>query len=183
MPPWFRIDPGRIWSSAIDATSYLLSYDIGEPTRSWPSGGPSWETTIHPLRGIGPRDEAEYQRVEARQVRQQEAVSALTDIYRWGVRIAVIPALLGLAAAIVTRAGRRHPAATLLCTAMLTAVAARIALLAVTDGLSFPAATNPVYQLSGVSFLLAFLVLGCWSLASVLRASLSTHGQRPVTRH
>jgi hypothetical protein len=170
LPPWFRVDPGRIWNSSVGVVQSLLSYDVGEPERAFPSGGidPSWDTMLRPIRGITPRDQDAYAASEARAMDRQEAVSALTDLYRWAGRLAVVPAIIGLGIGAATRVGRRRPAALLTCAAMLTAVVSRVVLLGVIDATSF-AARGGAYIIPAVDFLLVFLVLGVWSLVTVAR--------------
>jgi hypothetical protein len=171
MPPLSRLDAGDLVSSYRAVTESMLSYDIGEPERPWPSGGQteSWETMTRPIRGAG--TQADHVADEARAMRRQEAVSALTDLYRWGVRLGAVVALAGLALGVATRAGRRHPAALLVCAAMLTAVLSRVGLVALVDASSWPAANATAYLLPGVDFLLVFVVLGCWILATVAHRS------------
>jgi hypothetical protein len=171
MPPWYRVDVGAVLSSAVSSGQYLLTYEVAEPTRRTPSGGAevSWDSMTRPLRGFGPHDQDRYRRYEARLLDQQQGVEFLAWFYRWMSRLAAVPALLGLAAAAVTRAGRRHPAVGLLCLSMLVAVLCRIVLLGATDALSFPSARSGVYILPATGFLLVFLVLGVYLLAEVLR--------------
>jgi hypothetical protein len=162
MPPLSRLDAGDLVTSYRVVAESMLSYDVGEPERPWPSGGApeSWETMTRPIRGAG--SQADHVADEARAMRRQEAVSALTDLYRWGARVGAVVALVGLALGVATRAGRRHPAALLVCGAMLTAVLSRVGLVALVDATSWPVDNATVYLLPGVDFLLVFVILGCW---------------------
>jgi hypothetical protein len=168
MPPLSRLDVGDLVGSYRATAETMLSYDVGEPERPWPSGGRpgTWETISGPLRGIG--TEEGHIAYEARRMRDQEAVSLLTDLYRWGVRLGAVVAIVGLVLGCATRAGRRHPAALLLCAASLVAVLTRVALVALVDATSWPAADAINYLLPGVDFLLVFVVTGCSLVAAAL---------------
>ena len=173
MPPWERVDRGRIWPSLLTATSYLFSFDVGEP-EAWPSPLPvssgtpeNWENMVRPLRGVD-RDRSSYNALQQRAAGRQQVVAALTDLYRWAARLGVVPAVLGLALGLLTRAGRRHWPTLALALAMLVAAASRVVLLGLIDATAFVAARWGAYIVPGVDFLLVFLVAGWWLLATVV---------------
>jgi hypothetical protein len=173
MPPWERVDTGRIWPSFQTATSYLFSFDVAEP-EAWPSPWPvssgtpeNWEIMVRPLRGVD-RDLADYNALEERAADRQQGVAALTDLYRWAARLGVVPAVLGLALALLTRAGRRHWPTLAVGLVMLVAAASRVVLLGLIDATAFVAARWGAYIVPGVDFLLVFLVAGWWLLATVI---------------
>ena len=82
----------------------------------------------------------------------------------------MVVALVGLAAGVATRAGRRNPAALVLVAATLVATLSRVVLVALIDATVYPAAGATNYILPGTDFLVLFVFLGCWTLASVVRA-------------
>jgi hypothetical protein len=170
MPPLARIDESRIVSSLHQATTYLFSFDVAEPSGSPRTSGSEeeWAAMTAPLRGVG-GTLADYQEAERRAVDRQQLVAGLTDVYRWAARLGALPALLGLALAL-RRPGRPTRRPTLaLAGVMAVAVGSRLLLLAVVDMTSFRAATWGMYILPGVEFLLVLLVLGWWSLGVAVR--------------
>lgn len=168
LPPLSLVSERRLASSTREIAESFLAYDIGEPERP-PSGAPAaaWDTLTHPIRGAG--DEADHVAAEARLLRHQEAVSGLTDLYRWGVRLGVVVGLAGVVLGVVTRAGRRRAAALLFVATMLVTVLVRIVLLALIDATAWPAAGQLNYILPATDFLVLFVLLGCWLLATVVR--------------
>ncbi|HET6949261.1 MAG TPA: hypothetical protein VFI47_02740 [Acidimicrobiales bacterium] len=175
MPPRSRLDTGELATSYREVAASLLSYDVGEPERSMPSGGDPryWELMTRPLHGVG--SQAEYAADEARAMRDQEAVAALTDLYRWAVRIGAVLALAGVVLGVATRAGRRHPVTVLVCATMLTGALTRVAVVALIDATSWPAVDNQSYLLPGVEFLVLFVALGCSLLVTALRGDRAGH--------
>jgi hypothetical protein len=171
LPPFDRIDGGDVWDSTVDVAAVFLAYDVGEPERLTRSGAParSWRTIAHPLRGVD--DQSDYVAAEARALRHQEGVSFLTDLYRWGARIGVYVAVAGLVAGLVTRAGRRRPAALVLATAMLVATLTRVVMLAVIDATSWPGGQHN-YVLPGTDYLVLFVLFGGWLLVTSVLGSI-----------
>jgi hypothetical protein len=170
MPPLSRVAPRVVARSVVDTTGYLFAYDVAEPERGLSGGGGQelWDTMVRPLRGVD-GDEAAYLDAEARALDRQGPVSALMVLYRWAGRVGVAVATAGVVAALATRAGRRRLPAVLAALAMLTAVAARVAFVALIDATSYPAWWIGAYILPGVAFLVVFVVLGCWLLATSVR--------------
>ena len=182
-----RIDGDDVLSSVADVTTSFLAYDVGEPDRG-PSGGASpatWELLTHPLRG--PDDESAYVAAEAGRLRHQEIVAALTDLYRWGARLGTAVSARRAPAGVVTRAGRRNPAALVLVAATLVATLSRVVLVALIGATAYRAAGATSYILPGTDFLVLFVFLGCWTLASIVRRDDFTvtppsNHQGPATR-
>ena len=108
MPPFERIDEGRIPSSFWTATEHLLSFRFAEHAWDRQSLGTpeQWDLMTKPLRAID-GSLADYNAYEAEAVERQEGVSALARLYRWAAQWGTVPALLGLAL-VVTSAGRRR---------------------------------------------------------------------------
>jgi hypothetical protein len=168
LPPLSRISGRRLASSTREVAESFLAYDVGEPDRPPTSGdrrGGWFDSLTHPIRGIG--DQADHVADEGPLLRQQEAVSGLTDLYRWALRIGVVAAIAGLVAGVATRAGRRNGAALLLVTAALVAVVSRVLLLALVDATAWPVEGQVNYILPVTDYLVLFVLLGCWSLARV----------------
>jgi hypothetical protein len=165
IPPLARIDETRIVSSLHQATTYLFSFDVAEPSGTPRTSGSDeeWAAMSAPLRGVD-GTLADYQAAERRAADRQQIVAGLTDVYRWAARLGALPALVGFALAL-RRQGRptRRPMLAL-AGVMAVAVGSRVVLLALVDMTSFRAATWGMYILPGVEFLLVLLVLGWWSL-------------------
>jgi hypothetical protein len=169
MPPWSRIDKDRLWPSAHRLTTRLFAFEGAEPGGVRTAGGTPerWREMVRPLRGID-GTQAEYNQMARAAVGRQWPVAFLTDVYRWVARLGVFPALLGIAVGLGTRRGRRCQGRTALLGALLlVAMASRIAALTFVDATAFDT-TRAVYLLPGCSFLVGFLVLGCWALGSVV---------------
>jgi hypothetical protein len=170
MPPLAHIETSRIWASFQLATSYLFSFDVAEPPGWRPLSfgtGDSWDQMIRPLRAID-GTQVEYNAMERRAASRQELVTGLTDLYRWAARLGAVPALLGLALGLLTRAGRRHWPIAAMGVVMVVAVLSRLVLLAIVDATAFIAARYGTYVLPGVDFLVVSLVVGWWLLATVV---------------
>jgi hypothetical protein len=178
LPPWHRIDGDDLWASTWDVTGVFLAFDVGEPERP-PSVDASptvWRTLAAPIRGID--DRADHVARERAVLDGQWPVSALTDVYRPAARLGVVVALAGLIAGVATRAGRRNPAALLLVAALLVATLTRIVLLALVDATAWPAVGQLNYVLPGTDYLVLFVLLGCWTLATAARGSVRQHRDR-----
>ncbi len=178
LPPWHRIDGDDLWASTWDVTGVFLAYDVGEPEHP-PSVDASpavWRTLAAPIRGID--DRADHVARERAALDTQWPVSALTDVYRPAARLGVVVALAGLLAGLATRAGRRNPAALLLVAALLVATLTRIMLLALVDATAWPAAGQLNYVLPATDYLVLFVLLGCWTLATAVRGSVRQHRDR-----
>jgi hypothetical protein len=178
LPPWHRIDGDDLWASTWDITGVFLAFDVGEPEHP-PSVDASpvvWRTLAAPIRGID--DRADHVARERAVLDGQWPVSALTDVYRPAARLGVVVALAGLIAGLATRAGRRNPAALLLVAALLVATVTRIMLLALIDATAWPAAGQLNYVLPGTDYLVLFVLLGCWTLATAVRGSVRQHRDR-----
>jgi hypothetical protein len=181
LPPLERIDKSDFWPSLHITTTYMLSFDYAEPgaPRVVDSTDEFWRNMIRPLRGIdGTR--SEYSDVAQKAAGRQQVVAGLADLYRWGARTGIVPALAGLVLALTTHTGRRHWRAALLGGVLLIAVASRIVVLALVDATTFGA--NPgrdcfdascerlygIYQLPATAFLVGLLVIGWWLLVTVV---------------
>jgi hypothetical protein len=167
MPPLEHIEEDRIPPSFWTSTQYLLRFGAAEqPWDRQSLGTPEeWELMTRPLRAIdGTR--AEYNAYEAKAVKRQESVSALTHVYRWAAQWGALPALLGLAL-VVTPAGRRRVTTAAVGVVMLVATLSRLMLLALVDATAFRTADYGTYILPGVDFLLVFLVVGWWLLVRI----------------
>ena len=167
MPPLARVDRSRFLPSLAQGTTYLFSFDMAEPAGATRSAGSreNWQAMLRPLRGID-GSLADHNAAERRAAGRQQVVYGLADGYRWAARLGVVPAVLGLGAALITRAGRRHWPVVGLALVMLVAVLSRLALLAVVDATAFRAATYGAYPLPAVGFLVVFLVTGWWLLGA-----------------
>lgn len=183
MPPLERIDKSDFWPSLHLTTTYVLSFDYAEPgdPRVVDSTDELWRNMIRPLRGIdGTR--AEYTEHALQAADRQQVVAGLADLYRWGARIGIVPALAGLVLALVTPTGRRHWRAALLGGVFLLALGSRIVVLTLVDATTFWASSGRgrecvdgpceslfgVYQLPATAFLVGLLVVGWWLLATVV---------------
>jgi hypothetical protein len=179
MPPFDRIAVTAIPSSLIDSARYLASFDVADPNRVLTGLGPSpytpsggsfaqWATMSGPLRGVS--DSQVAYRIEEREaMKNQEIVRVLWFFYRWGALAAVLLALGGLVASIVTKVWRRHLALVLTTATLLAGVLGRLAVVALVDATAYPAAGNGTYQLPGVDFYVAFGAVGTWLLVAVVR--------------
>jgi hypothetical protein len=179
MPPFDRLAVSAIPASVRDTAWYMATFDVADPQRVLtglgpqelsPSGGldEQWDAMTRPLRGVDD-DQRAYRRAETEAMKNQELVRALMVLYRWGALLAACLAIAGLVVGVATRAGRRHLAALLTLGAFLTAVIARLAVVALVDATAYPAAGNGTYVLPGVDFYLAFGVIGTWLLVTVVR--------------
>jgi hypothetical protein len=122
---------------------------------------------LRPLRGID-QTQAEYDELARAAEGRQWPVAVLADVYRWGARVGVVPALAGLVLGVATRAGRRrHLRAVALGSVLLVGVAARIAALTVVEATAFDTRYG-VYVLPGAGFLVGFLVTGWWVLGGLV---------------
>jgi hypothetical protein len=179
MPPLGRIAVTAIPTSVLDSAWYMARFDVADPNRVltglgpspyWPSGGShdQWATMTAPLRGISDSQVA-YRAEERAAMKNQELVRVLWFFYRWGALAAALLALGGLVASVVTRAWRRHLALVLTTATLLAGVAGRLAVVALVDATTYPAAGNGTYMLPGVDFYVAFGVVGTWLLATAVR--------------
>lgn len=192
MPPLDRIAVRAIPTSLRDTAWYLATFDVAQPQRVLtglgpqeltPSGGMDelWDVMIRPLRGVEENQRA-YRAAETEAMTNQELVRALMVLYRWAGLVAACVAVAGLVVGVATCAGRRHLAALLTLGAFLTAVLARLAVVALVDATAYPAAGNGTYVLPGTDFYIAFGVIGTWLLVTVVRErrSLAQGGERTV---
>jgi len=157
-------DLGPIMRSSWATTDYLLSFDAASPERPVPSGGSdpaSWETMTAGIRGIP--DQATHVADEQRALTQQTPVEVLQDVYRVMAIVAVPLAVLGVALGFFMR---RTRVVALVGLALMGTVAARVAVIAVIDAVSYPAADASSYAVPGSDFLVALAVVGCWLLGS-----------------
>ena len=179
MPPFDRIAVTAIPTSLIDSARYLASFDVADPNRVLTGLGPSpytpsggsfaqWATMSGPLRGVS--DSQVAYRIEEREaMKNQELVRVLWFFYRWAALAAVLLAVGGLVASIVTKVWRRHLALVLTTATLLAGVLGRLAVVALVDATAYPAAGNGTYQLPGVDFYVAFGAVGTWLLVTVVR--------------
>jgi hypothetical protein len=178
MPPLDRVDKSVFWPSLHANTTYLMSFDYAEPgaPRTVDSTDELWRNMVRPLRAIdGAR--AEYSDLAQRAAGHQQVVAGLADLYMWSALLGIVPAIAGVVLALVTRTGRRHWRAALVGAVLLVAVGSRIVVLTLVDATAF--ATHPwpgcvdsctmqfgIYQLPATAFLVGFLVMGWWLLAT-----------------
>jgi hypothetical protein len=99
-------------------------------------------------------------------------------LYRWGVRAGAVLALVGIAAALATPAGRDRLPVILLCLGALTAVLTRVLVVATVDATAYPAVGIGVYVLPGFSFLLLYACSGVWLLGEVVRTATRARADR-----
>jgi hypothetical protein len=92
----------------------------------------------------------------------------LEVVYRWGVRIGTVTALLGLVAGLVTRAGRRRLPVLVVALAALVAFLSRVAVVAILDATAFDVVGIGIYVLPGTQFLVLFAFVGTWLLGEVV---------------
>jgi len=179
MPPLERVAVTAIPTSLLDSAWYMARFDVADPNRVITGLGPSpytpsggtpdqWATMTAPLRGVSD-SQAAYRTEERAAMRNQELVRVLWFVYRWGALAAALLALGGLVASVVTKAWRRHLALVLTTVALLAGVVGRLAVVALVDATSYPAAGNGTYVLPGVDFYVAFGAVGTWLLATVVR--------------
>jgi hypothetical protein len=179
MPPLERVAVTAIPTSLLDSAWYMARFDVADPNRVITGLGPSpytpsggtpdqWATMTAPLRGVSD-SQAAYRAEERAAMRNQELVRVLWFFYRWGALAAALLALGGLVASVVTKAWRRHLALVLTTVALLAGVVGRLAVVALVDATSYPAAGNGTYVIPGVDFYVAFGAVGTWLLATVVR--------------
>jgi transposase len=176
----------NLWPSLYANTTYLLSVDYAEPgaPRTVGSTDELWRNMIRPLRAIdGTR--AEYSDLAQRAAGRQHVIAGLADIYRWSARLGIVPAMAGVVLALATRTGRKHWRTALVGAVLLVAVGSRIAVLTLVDATAFGAHPWPgcvdsctmqfgIYQLSATGFLVGFLVIGWWLLATFVAEHVRT---------
>ena len=169
MPPLARVDTGAFWPSAHRLTTYLLSFESGEPGGVRDSRGTpeAWREMVRPLRGID-QTMAEYDRSAEDAADRQWPVAALVDLYRTLARVGVVTGLAGLAVTF----GRRGPrqgrgSIAALALVLLVGAASRIAALTVVDVTAFDARFG-AYFLPASGFLVGFVVIGNWLLVQAV---------------
>jgi hypothetical protein len=186
MPPLDRVDKGVFWPSLYANATYLLSFDYAEPgaPRTVDSTDELWRNMIRPLRAIdGSR--AEYSDLAQRAAGRQQVIAGLADLYRWSARLGIVPAMAGVVLALATRTGRKQWRTALVGAVLLVAVGSRIAVLTLVDATAFGAHPWPgcvdsctmqfgIYQLPATGFLVGFLVIGWWLLATFVAEHVRT---------
>ncbi len=177
-PPPNRVRAGVLWDSFRHVAADVLTYEVADPHRAYPSGNPAgdWNVMTRALRGVGERDD--YVAGERDDAARQRPVSGLEMLYRWGVRAGAVLALVGIAAALATRDGRARLPVILLCVGALAAVLTRVLVVAAIDATAYPAVGIGVYVLPGFSFLLLYACSGTWLLGAVLRTAIRARGDR-----
>jgi hypothetical protein len=174
-PPPNRLRTAVLWDSYLDVAANVLTYEVADPHRAYPSGNPlgDWDLMTRALRGVGERDD--FVTAERDAVARQRPVSGLEMLYRWGVRMGAVLALVGMVAALLTRDGRARLPVILLCLGAFAAVLTRVLVVAAVDATAYPAVGIGVYVLPGFSFLLLYVCGGIWLLGEVVRTA--THGR------
>jgi hypothetical protein len=168
LPPLERLDTGRLWPALHIITTYMFSYDYGEPGPPRLSIGTAeqWDEMLYPLRGLDDT-RSEYDARARAAADRQQAVAALADIYRWGARLGVVPALAGIVLAVVSADRRLYWRGAALGVVFLVAVVSRIVVLTIVEAYAFMARLG-VYHLPASAFLIGFLLTGWWLLAEVI---------------
>lgn len=161
-----QIDVRSVLESGLDGAIFLARFEVSDTTRPVSEGAPEnyrlFEETVG---GLAPT--LQEQQAEERTDGLRSAIAMILSwIYACGTVIAVAPALAGYLLALRSRDGG---AGWVIGAACGGAVLVRLALLAVIDATSFPAART-AYVLPASSFLIAFSVIGCLLLAQAWRA-------------
>jgi hypothetical protein len=119
---------------------------------------------------VGERDD--FVAAERDAISRQRPVSGLELFYRWG-RVGAVLALVGMVAALATRAGRDRLPVILrsLSLGAFAAVLTRVLVVATVDATAYPAVGIGVYVLPGFSFLLLYACSGIWLLGEVVRTA------------
>jgi hypothetical protein len=177
-PPPNRLRAGVLWNSYLDVAADVLTYEVADPHRAYPSGNPlgDWDVMTRALRGVGERDD--YVAEEQDAVGRQRPVSGLEMLYRWGVRAGAVLALVGVVSALATRDGRERLPVILLCLGALAAVLSRVLVVAAIDATAYPAVGIGVYVLPGFSFLLLYGCSGIWLLGDFVRTATRARAER-----
>jgi hypothetical protein len=161
--PALRIsDVGPILSSAVDTTSYTLSFDAASPDRPIPSQGADWTWKAATRAIPAARNQKAFQTEERVAMSRQAPVAALQTVFGWLAYPALVTGILGLLWELIRpyRHGRRSLAAAM--TAVLVALLAQIAVVAVIDAMSYPASRNSRYVIPDTDLLVLLAAAGCW---------------------
>lgn len=161
LPAITSSDVPTIATSYREAVAFLLSFDSGDPHRTYPSSGlsPQWGDATRAIPQA--RDQQAYRRAERDASRRQWPVSVLQFGYRWLAYPAAVFGLIALLWEFIwpRRHGRAFAFALL---AVLVAALSRVAVVALVDALSYTAVHNQGYAIPGSDLLVLFGAAGSY---------------------
>jgi len=162
LPAMSASDVVPLLTSSRETTLALFTFAAADPDRADLSGGgepAEWRTMTRTLPEA--RDLTAFNAREIEAADDQGPVDFLFNAYRLTSPMVAALAVVGLAWGL---ARSRTRLLGLVCVVLALALAARVAVIAAVDAMTYPAAHSDSYAIPALDFLVAFSAVGCWLL-------------------